>query len=255
MSATVMNHGGRASATAAVTDPIELSRQLLGEARATTGPEQCARLDELASKLRGVDPAGIIGDVARIAFWANLYNALLLHRLCLKPVRGSMLRHPRLFAKVAYEVGWRPYTLNLIEHGLLRANRRPPLRIRRTMRPGDPRLAAAPSEPDPRIHFALNCGARSCPPIRDYAPAHLDTQLEAATRAYLQSEASLDRERRRVTLPRLLRVYERDFGDRAEQVDFAARHLPELAELLAETTRVRIDYGRFDWTVAPRSPA
>ena len=32
----------------------------------------------------------------------------------------------------------------------------------------DPRLKVALKVLDPRIHFALNCGAKSCPPIRVY---------------------------------------------------------------------------------------
>ena len=33
----------------------------------------------------------------------------------------------------------------------------------------DPRSAVCLTEVDPRVHFALNCGALSCPPIRIYA--------------------------------------------------------------------------------------
>ena len=45
----------------------------------------------------------------------------------------------------------------------------------------DPRLASGtPSigqKLDPRIHFALVCGARSCPPIRVYRPSNLERGL------------------------------------------------------------------------------
>ena len=40
---------------------------------------------------------------------------------------------------------------------------------------------------DYRIHFALNCGARSCPPIAFYDPEKLDKQLDVATMIYLKS--------------------------------------------------------------------
>lgn len=233
--------------------PVALSQEILGEARRIAAPEQCARLDQLAGGLQGAAPERIDGDGARIAFWINLYNALLLHCLCLKPVRGSMLRHPRLFAKIGYRVGRLDYTLNLIEHGLLRKNRRPPLHLRRTLRGSDPRLAAAPSYLDPRIHFALNCGARSCPPIQIYDPAALDAQLNDATGAYLELETTLEAERPRVILPRLMRLYAADFGSRDEQLSFVARYLPRVREWLAESAgRPRVGYGRFDWTVAPR---
>ena len=231
-------------------EPIALSRQILTEARAIQDRAECARLDALAGQLHGVAPERIDGDAARIAFWANLYNALVLHCLCLKPLRGSLLWHLRLFDRVAYRVGGHDYPLNLIENGILRVNRRAPFRVLRPLRAADPRLVATPSRIDPRIHFALNCGARSCPPIRAYEPVALDAQLELATRTYLEAETVLEPERGRVRLPRLMRLYAADFGDRARQLEFASRYLPQLAALLGETeASVRVRYSRFDWTV------
>ncbi len=232
----------------------ELSQAILDEARAIGAPGDCAELDSLTGQLRRVDPRQIEGDAARIAFWANLYNALILHRLCLKPVKGNLLRHLGLFGRTAYDVGGLPYTLNLIEHGLLRRNRRPPYNPRRPMRASDSRLAAAPEQRDPRIHFALNCGARSCPPIRHYEPDQLDAQLELATRAYLESETEVDPEQGRVTLPRLMRLYRGDFGDRDQQLEFAAARLPAVREFLdGGSQHTRVGYGRFDWRVAQRT--
>ncbi len=239
----------RSAATALA--PAELSQEILREARAIRAPQQCALLDELTRQLHVVDPIGIEGDGARIAFWANLYNALLLHWLCLRPVRGSMLRQLRLFAKIAYEVGGRAYTLNLIEHGVLRRNRRPPLHLKRPMADSDPRLAGAPCRLDPRIHFALNCGARSCPPVQTYDARRLDEQLEMSARAYLQAETALDQERCRITLPRLMRLYAADFGTSEEQLEFAAGYLPEVADCRERRSgRIKVSYGRFDWAVA-----
>ena len=54
-------------------------------------------------------------------------------------------------------------------------------------------------------------------------------------------------------LPRLMRLYAADFGDRTRQLELASRYLPPLAKLLHETeSGVRIRYSRFDWSVAPR---
>lgn len=231
--------------------PAELSRQLLGTARrAEAGEVELGELELLAARLRGLDPARIEGDAARIAFWVNLYNALFRHRLCLRPIRGSVLRHLRLFSSTAYEVGGERFSLNLIEHGVLRRNRRPPYNLRRPLRGGDPRLAALPSRLDPRIHFALNCGARSCPPIHSYEPASVDRQLELATRAYLAAETEVDVEHRNVGLPRLMRLYRADFGDRKAQLEFAASHADPVRALLADGPP-RLRYRRFDWSATP----
>jgi hypothetical protein len=236
-------------------EAVELSRLTLDALRSPAESKERDSLDHFAGQLNGIDPGEIEGDAARIAFWANLYNALLLHRLSISPARGSMLRHPRIFSSSAYGVGGSTYSLNQIEHGVLRVNRRAPLQPRSPFRGGDPRLRSLPSRLDPRIHFALNCGARSCPPIRSYDPAGLDADLELATRAYLRAETVIDRARRVVTLPRLMRLYAPDFGSRLEQVAFASAHLPELAALQAEGGRgVKVRYGRFDWTAVPAPP-
>ncbi len=244
---------GRAEATTC--EPSELAREILIEARGPAGGSDGGDvLERLVGQLHGVDPAGIEGDAARIAFWVNLYNALILHWFRLNPIRGNLLRHLRLFDRVAYRVGGQDYPLNVIENGVLRVNRRAPLRLRPPLRDGDPRLAAAPSRGDPRIHFALNCGAASCPPIRAYEGSSLEQQLELATRAYVQSEVRI--ERNLVRLPRLMRLYRADFGGRAEQLEFAASRLPELRDRLAERPeRPRVRYGRFDWTAVPHTPA
>jgi hypothetical protein len=243
-------------AEAAELDPLELSERLVVRAVEVSRSGGCEALEPLVAQLRGVDPTGLAGQGARLAFWLNTYNALLLHCLCRRPLRGSLLRHLRMFDRVAYDVGGHPYTLNLIEHGVLRGNQRPPLRLRRPVRAGDPRLDAVVPELDPRVHFALNCGARSCPPVRPYAPDRVDAELEAATGAYLATETDLDASRRRVALPRLIRMYRDDFGTRGERLAFAARYLPELRRLLDdEGGRVRVRYRRFDWTLATPAPA
>ena len=41
--------------------------------------------------------------------------------------------------------------------------------LRRPFRKGDPRLEVTLKEPEPLVHFALVCGATSCPPIRTYS--------------------------------------------------------------------------------------
>merc|ERR1712020_23232 len=55
----------------------------------------------------------------------------------------------------------------------------------------DPRLAIILPTVDPRIHFALNCGAKSCPPIKTFTGDEVEEQLEVATQAYLESEDAL----------------------------------------------------------------
>ena len=191
------------------------------------------------------------GDAARIAFWIHAYNEALRRLIAERPMRRSGLLELRRFGRPVLEADGLSLSLNQVEHGLLRGNRRPPNGVRPTLREGDPRLALAPEAVDPRIHFALNCGARSCPPIRDYDGGRLGEQLELATRSYLEAETTFDRDACRVRLPGLMRLYAADFGTTGDQLRFAAARLPELATGLEACDRIRVSHARFDWRAAP----
>ena len=72
-----------------------------------------------------------------------------------------------------------------------------------------------PNFGDPRIHAAINCASFSCPELAPeaYVASRLDTQLDAAMRAFL-----LDPQRNRVfdAPPRLSKIFDwfsEDFGD------------------------------------------
>jgi hypothetical protein len=221
-----------------------LAAQLLDAAR-SGGPGW----ERLAGELDEIDPAGLAGDEERLAFWINLYNALLLRALGTRRRHGHLLRHLRMFRRTACTLGGDAYSLDLIEHGILRLNARPPTGLRPLLRADDSRLRGAPSRLDPRIHFALNCGARSCPGVRTYAAEKLDEQLSASTRDYMAAESDLDRAGGTVLLPALVKLYGADFGPLRQRLQFAAAHLAEAEWITGEGVTVR--YGSFDWRIAP----
>jgi hypothetical protein len=207
-----------------------------------------ACVDRLAS----ADLTTLVSERARLAFWLNTYNALLRHALDRLKPRGSVVTNLLLFERPAWWVGGHRLSLGDIEHGVLRRNQRAlPFLWRRPFAPGDTRQALVLSQLDPRVHFALNCGAVSCPPIRAYTAAAVDAQLDTATRGYLAQATRVDRPRGAVTLSALLRLYARDFGDRVGAVRFTAHHLEgaDRAWLLENAATVRVRYGTYDWTL------
>jgi hypothetical protein len=194
-------------------------------ARLRASPEAAAAI-EGARDLARVDPAALGARPVRLAFWINVYNALVLHGVLAFGVRGSVHRTWNFFGRAAYRVGAGVFTLEEIEHGLLRNNATrvfPPWPV---LSAKDPRLALAVTPVDPRIHFALNCGARSCPPVGAYRPVALDGQLELATRSFVSGEVTLD-DRGRVACSKLFRWYGRDFGSPEALRAFLLRHLDD----------------------------
>lgn len=163
-----------------------------------------------ARKLRYFDPL-LLSVEERKAFFLNVYNSLMIHAITVLSKPRSMFERISLYNSAAYNIGGRAYTLNMIEHGVLRANQcgNGPLAQQPFAQADARRLCALPKV-DPRIHFALNCGARSCPPVRFYEACSLDVSLDSATRAYL-NDLDVDVGSRIITLPKLLQWYKTDF--------------------------------------------
>jgi Protein of unknown function, DUF547 len=84
--------------------------------------------------------------------------------------------------------------------------------FRNYLEDGDERASLALSSLDPRIHFVLNCGAKSCPPIK-IVPEDPEEALSLASAAYLASEISIDIETKTLYLPKLAFWYQADFGE------------------------------------------
>lgn len=183
-----------------------------------------------ASELQVVDLGAMDRDTA-LAFWINVYNALVIHATVVLGTPSNAWGRSKFFSNAAYKIGTDVRTgasvgifaLNDIEHGILRGNRKPPGALRkRFAATTDPRRQYVMADLDPRIHFALVCGAKSCPPIKLYQPADVQETLTMATQAFLEDDANCKVERSRCTvhLSKILGWYMSDF---AEASWYAAR--------------------------------
>ena len=82
-----------------------------------------------------------------------------------------------------------------------------PQRARPLLPPGDRRLHCMLHAPvDPRIHFALVCGAKSCPPIRVFDGGNVDRALAAAAEGFLENETQVDERAGVVTTSMILKA-------------------------------------------------
>ncbi len=136
--------------------------------------------------------AALTTRAQRLAHWINAYNTLVAQGILALGIRGSIWDVPDLLDRASLRARPLVFSLNEIEHGLLRGNRPHPLSPGVPFPAGDPRLAHAITPLEPRIHFAISCGARSCPPLRTYDPQGLDEQLDEATRAFVTREVVLE---------------------------------------------------------------
>ena len=143
-----------------------------------------------------------------------------------------------------------------IEYGILRANAPHPAIPGAHFAPRDPRRRTSLERLDPRIHFALVCGARSCPPIAVYDPEQIDAQLELTTRAFVNGGgAEVNRASGEVRLSQIFRWYAPDFGarplgvgDRGPLLKFVARYLAsEDGREYVLHGRPKVRFQTYDW--------
>jgi len=184
-----------------------------------------AAATEAARALGGARLDALAGRGDRLAFWLNVYNALVLHGIVRLGVRTSVLRVWNFFGRVSYRVGGLTFSLDDIEHGLLRGNRRRALPPLRPFGARDPRLALAVTPPDPRYHCAVTCGAASCPPVGVYHADAVDAQLDLAARNFVNQEVALAGHR--VLCSRLFKWYREDFEAAGGLGPFLLRYLDE----------------------------
>jgi len=123
----------------------------------------------------------------------------------------------------------------------------------------DPRLEHALGEVEPRIHFALNCGAKSCPPIKTFTASDVDNELKLATESYLENDDAIiiESERDLVHLSMLFKWYHSDFGaNKAGILQWIHDQFPENAEKLKQLDglfdkigkdNVKIKNITYDW--------
>ncbi|MEE9610116.1 MAG: DUF547 domain-containing protein, partial [Desulfatiglandales bacterium] len=129
---------------------------------------------EIAAQLKVFDPEIISSPAQKKAFWINLYNAIVVHGIVELGISSSVKEISDFFAGIYYQIGEFTFSAEEIEHGILRANARPPYGIFSLFKGNDPRGRFSLKSIDPRIHFALVCGSRSCAPIRFYEADLID---------------------------------------------------------------------------------
>lgn len=168
------------------------------------------------------------------AYWINLYNAatveVVLAHYPVDSIRDIDIS-PGFFAngpwgKALLKVEGVALSLNDVEHRILR-----------------------PIWQDPRIHYAVNCASLGCPNLarEAYTAERLDSQLNAAARAFINHPRGARVENGELTVSSIFAWFEEDFGDSEAAV---IRHLrryagPELKRLLG--ARTSIDDDDYDW--------
>ena len=188
-------------------------------------------LDRYVRHVADIPLARLPGRNDKLAHLINSYNALSMYNVIASGIPDSHAG----FSKVTFFysrkllVGGEPISLYDYEN--------------RVIRPFG----------EPRVHFALNCSAVSCPvlPREPFTAAGLDAELERETRAFFARPENfrIEPETRNVYLSEILRFYAEDFvpGHAASLVEYANRYAPRPAPPGFEAR-----FTPYDWTIAKR---
>jgi hypothetical protein len=211
-----------------------------------------AAFEESTCEFQLVD-VGAMPDNYKQAFFINLYNLVVLHAFTAVGIPSSNLRRLSFFDSVGYVIGGSFFSLSDIENGILRANHTPPFHLRRPFASSDPRHRLALKEADCRIHFALNCGAKSCPPIKEFTAAAVDEELRIAAMAFFDMDDNLEIGPGWLRVSKILSWYRKDFGGSdAAVVQAVAGWLrgerQERVRAMLEGGAVKIKYLDYDWS-------
>lgn len=167
-------------------------------------------------------PGPTDSEAARLAYWINLYNAstvdLILKNYPIKSIRDLNDGNPWDIRDIS--VGDQKYSLNEIEHGIIRKEFN-----------------------EPRIHFAVNCAANSCPPLlnRAWTADNLEENLETMTKRFITDRSSNQLSPGRLKLSKIFEWYRDDFGN-----------LIEFIQTYTDMTirsNAKIEFISYDWSL------
>jgi hypothetical protein len=212
------------------------------------------RYRRVVARLRQFDPSSLGSREEKLAFWINLYNCLVVDAVITLGIRATIWEGGKgFFRKIAYVVGGCRYSADDIEHGILRGNRRHPAIPWPQFGPGDPRLRQTIVPIEVRLHFTLVCASRSCPINTVYHPSELEGELEMAASTFVNGGGVMvSPETAKVSLSRIFRWFQSDFGGRSGVIEFILRYLidgPEKDFLRKEAHRIGMVFQPYDWSL------
>ncbi|KAF8022936.1 hypothetical protein BT93_F0451 [Corymbia citriodora subsp. variegata] len=163
----------------------------------------------------------------KLAFWINIYNSCMMKAFLEYGIPESPHVVVALMQKATINVGGHLLNSITIEHFILRL----PYHLKYTSTKGTKNAELTARRifglelSEPLVTFALSCGSWSSPAVRVYTASHVETELEAAKRDYLQAAVRISAEK--FAIPKLLDWYLLDFAkDLDSLLDWICLQLP-----------------------------
>lgn len=184
-----------------------------------------AELDAYLDQLAKPWPAGMQSQETKAAL-INAYNALTVRWILSNYPVESIWKTNNPFQNPRHTLGGEKLSLDEIETRLRGMG-------------------------DPRIHAALVCAARSCPPLRReaYVAGRIDEQLDDNTRSWLANPQlnEFDPGAHTALISPIFEWYASDFDGNGNLRQFLSRHAPPDAGAFLRDADARIEYKPYHW--------
>jgi Protein of unknown function, DUF547 len=190
-----------------------------------SNPADMQAIQEVVDGIAGQKVAGL-DKKEQLAFYINAYNAWILHEALAKyPTKSVKDLLFTFFLSKRLKVAGEQMSFNDLEKDVIRKKFN-----------------------EPRVHFALNCASRSCPPLNQEAfrGDKLDTQLEKLAVAFINSPRGVDytAAKKTAALSAIFNWYKDDFKAVGGPVAFInQRRKPPLPD------DTKITYQDYDWSL------
>jgi len=151
-------------------------------------------LNSYIEQLREHPAQGSWSKDEQLAYWINAYNAhtikLILDNYPVKSIKDINNGEP--WDKSWIKLGDKTYSLNNIENDIIR-----------------------PTFKEPRIHFAVNCAAKSCPPLHNgaWTAENLESNLESSAKKFINNNNYNQITASSAKISSIFDWYAKDFGD------------------------------------------
>ncbi len=186
---------------------------------------------------------GLPLDEQRKAFWINIYNGYII--AILKKDKSLFDDRGAFFKKKQINIAGNILSFDDIENGMIRKSQFKyglgyvgkifPLAFERHLRV---------KQRDFRIHFAINCGAKSCPPVRIYSAKSVNDQLQNAAEVYLKDHTKYSKENNTVETSTLMNWFRGDFGGKS-----GTKKILKEFSLIPDNSNPAVAFGNYDWTI------
>ncbi|WOK92082.1 hypothetical protein Cni_G00773 [Canna indica] len=222
----------------------EVSWMSVGKAQLEYAADALKGYRFLVEQLAKINPASM-NDNERLAFWINVYNALIMHAYLAYGVPRSDTKLFSLMQKASYIVGGQSFSAAEIEFVILKMKppaHRPQLALVLALHKfkiSEVHKKYSIDSPEPLTLFALSCGMYSSPAIRVFTADNIQDELQNSMRDYIRASIGIS-EKGKLLVPKLLHCFAKSIVEDSLLIDWICRYLsPEQVTIVRDSTSQR----------------